>query len=222
MMSEFNSQNISQNSVQKYGKMKNDIHKFCSFKQIGESYPRQNTQDIFDCLENNSSVYSKYNSHQHKSYKYYKDSGDYTNYKSANKTQQYYLQMSKKIADQSHVECAKHSAILVYNNEIIGVGVNKYILSKFNSRHSHLYFTNNKEYKNKYKINSNFDSFTIHAEIDVFINVYQKIPKSILKTLPLSLYVVRSQDNCLSLSKPCDKCQKFLKQFKNLKIFFSM
>lgn len=156
-----------------------------------------------------------------KHYKYYKND-DVCNLKDANKKNQYYLQICKKFAEQSNVECAKHSALLIYDDQILSVGVNRYILSKFNSRHSHLYFTNNREYKNKYKINSNFDAFTIHAEIDVFIKAYTKIPKSILKQLDLTLYVVRSQNHCLTLSKPCDKCQKFLKQFKYLKIYFSL
>jgi deoxycytidylate deaminase len=139
-----------------------------------------------------------------------------------NKTHQYYLEISKNIASKSNVECAKHSAILVYNDKIISVGINKYILSKFNSWHSNLYFRNNLEYKKKFKINRNFDAFTIHAEIDVFKNVYSKYPKNILIHMDLVLYVVRFQNNCgLGLSKPCEKCQKFLKQFKNLKIYFS-
>jgi deoxycytidylate deaminase len=156
-----------------------------------------------------------------RNYKYYKNEYD-SDFKDPNKKNQYYLQICKKFAEQSNVECAKHSALLIYDEQILSVGVNRYILSKFNSRHSHLYFTNNREYKNKYKINSNFDAFTIHAEIDVFIKAYTKIPKNILKQLPLTLYVVRSQNHCLTLSKPCDKCQKFLKQFKYLKIYFSI
>lgn len=142
--------------------------------------------------------------------------------KEANKREQYYLEISKNIASKSNVECAKHSALLIFNDKIISIGVNKYILSKFNSWHSNLYFRNNQEYKKKYKINKNFDSFTIHAEVDVFKNVYNKYPKNLLKKMDLVLYVVRFQNNSdLGFSKPCEKCQRFLKQFKNLKIYFS-
>jgi deoxycytidylate deaminase len=169
--------------------------------------------------QNSSSFFAE--KYARKRFKYYKEE-NCSPYKDANKTHQYYLQISKHFADRSSVECAKHSAVLVCDNQILSVGINRYILSKFNSTHSNLYFTNNREYKNKYKINTNFDAFTIHAEIDVFIKAYAKIPKCVLKTMPLVLYVVRSQNDCLTLSKPCDKCQNFLKQFRNLKIYFSL
>lgn len=156
-----------------------------------------------------------------KKFKYYNEE-NYAPHRDANKKHHYYLQVSKHFADQSSVECAKHSALLVHDNQIIAIGINRYILSKFNSANSHLYFKNNIEYKSKYKVNKHFDAFTIHAEIDVFVKAYSRIPKHILKNMPLSLYVVRSQNNDLTLSKPCDRCQKFLKQFKNLKIYFSL
>jgi deoxycytidylate deaminase len=133
------------------------------------------------------------------------------------KKNDWFVQKSITYAERSNVQCAKHAALLVYQGNIISVGINRYKIHL----NSNEVYNNYHEYIKKKNLNLNFPHFTIHAEVDAFIKIYKIYPKKILKKMNLSLYVVRLQNKCLALSLPCPTCQKFLKQFPNLKIYYS-
>lgn len=133
------------------------------------------------------------------------------------KKNDWFVEKSVTYAERSNVQCAKHAALLVHQGNIISVGINRYKIHL----NSNEVYNNYHHYIKKKNLNLNFPHFTIHAEVDAFINIYKVYPKKILKKMNLSLYVVRLQNKNLALSLPCPTCQKFLKQFPNLKIYYS-
>lgn len=88
----------------------------------------------------------------------------------------------------------KHGAVLVHNNKIISKGYN----------HS-----NGKDMPHH--------MWSIHAEMDAVLssNVCVKLQDYV------KLYVVRITPTGLAESKPCAKCQKFMKRFNVSRVFYS-
>jgi deoxycytidylate deaminase len=104
-----------------------------------------------------------------------------------NKKQQLFLDKAAEIAKYSTMQ-QKHGAVVVHKNKIIAYGFN--------------YMTH---YLN--------DNNSIHAEVAAISQVFKN--KTILEDC--DIYVVRiapaRYNNCLKLSKPCDKCTKFIKKY---------
>jgi deoxycytidylate deaminase len=109
------------------------------------------------------------------------------NDKDINKKHQIFLDKAAEIAKFSTMQ-QKHGAVVVYKNKIIAYGFN--------------YMTH---YLN--------DNNSIHAEVAAISQVFKN--KTILEEC--DIYVVRIAtarfNNCLKLSKPCEKCTKFIKKY---------
>ena len=101
--------------------------------------------------------------------------------------QQLFLDKAAEIAKYSTMQ-QKHGAVVVYKNKIIACGFN-YM--------SHCLNDNN----------------SIHAEVAAITQLFKN--KTILEEC--DIYVVRIApprfNNCLKLSKPCEKCTKFIKKY---------
>ena len=100
-----------------------------------------------------------------------------------------YLEKLSKNSDITH----KHAAALIYNNDIISTGINKYVS-----------YNNLKQ--------------TIHAEINATINI-KKIKKH--NKISLDLIVIRSKNNILKNSRPCNNCIDRLVKLKIRKVYYS-
>ena len=111
----------------------------------------------------------------------------FNNNKDINKKQQIFLDKAAEIAKYSTMQ-QKHGAVVVYKNKIIAYGFN--------------YMTH---YLN--------DNNSIHAEVAAISQVFKN--KTILENC--DVYVVRIAparfNNCLKLSKPCEKCTKFINKY---------
>ena len=137
------------------------------------------------------------------------------------KKQRQFLEEATTCARLSPVECAKHGAVVVRGGRVLTVGMNRYDASKYRSKDSKMYFTNNQLYLRTHDVNLQFHTFTIHAEIDALVRLYRQHPKNVVKKMDLQMYVVRYQSAGLGYSLPCKHCQKFLKQFPFLTVFYS-
>ncbi len=104
-----------------------------------------------------------------------------------NKKHQLFLDIAAQTAKFSTMQ-QKHGAVVVYKNKVIACGFN--------------YMTH---YLN--------DNNSIHAEVAAISQVFKN--KTILEEC--DIYVVRIAtarfNNCLKLSKPCDKCTKFINKY---------
>ena len=104
-----------------------------------------------------------------------------------NKRHQIFLDKAAEIAKYSTMQ-QKHGAVVVYKNKIIGYGFN-------------------------YMVNHLNDNNSIHAEVAAISQVFKN--KTILGEC--DIYVVRIGpprfNNCLKLSKPCEKCSKFINKY---------
>lgn len=104
-----------------------------------------------------------------------------------NKRHQIFLDKAAEIAKYSTMQ-QKHGAVVVYKNKIIGYGFN-------------------------YMVNHLNDNNSIHAEVAAISQVFKN--KTILGEC--DIYVVRIGpprfNNCLKLSKPCEKCTKFINKY---------
>ena len=115
--------------------------------------------------------------------------------KDINKKHQIFLDKAAEIAKYSTMQ-QKHGAVIVYKNKIIAGGFN--------------YMTH---YLN--------DNNSIHAEVAAISQVFKN--KMILEEC--EIYVVRIAsskfNNCLKLSKPCEKCSKFINKYNLKKAYYS-
>jgi deoxycytidylate deaminase len=107
--------------------------------------------------------------------------------KDINKRHQIFLDKAAEIAKYSTMQ-QKHGAVVVYKNKIVGYGFN-------------------------YMVNHLNDNNSIHAEVAAISQVFKN--KTILGEC--DIYVVRIGpprfNNCLKLSKPCEKCTKFINKY---------
>jgi deoxycytidylate deaminase len=104
-----------------------------------------------------------------------------------NKKHQLFLDIAAETAKFSTMQ-QKHGAVVVHKNKVIACGFN-YITHFLN------------------------DNNSIHAEVAAISQVFKN--KMILEEC--DIYVVRIAtarfNNCLKLSKPCDKCTKFINKY---------
>jgi deoxycytidylate deaminase len=139
----------------------------------------------------------------------------------SSKRQRQFVEKAVNCARMSPVECAKHGAVVVNGKRILTAGMNRYDASKYKSNDSKLYFTDNVKYLQAHRNNKKVRSFTIHAEVDALVRLYRTYPKRVLIKMQLQMYVVRYQGSHLGYSHPCKHCQRFLKQFTRLTVFYS-
>lgn len=139
----------------------------------------------------------------------------------SSKRQRGFVETATDCARRSSVECSKHGAVLVNKSRVLAVGMNRYDTSKYRSKDSKMYFTDNQRYVERHHMNIHFRAFTIHAEVDALVRLLRTHPKNVVKKMDLQMYVVRYQGNRLGDSHPCKQCQRFLKQFTGLKVFYS-
>jgi deoxycytidylate deaminase len=103
------------------------------------------------------------------------------------KKHQLFLDKAAEIAKYSTMQ-QKHGAVVVHKNKIVGCGFN-YMVDHLN------------------------DNNSIHAEVAAISQVFKN--KMILEEC--DIYVVRIgpaiYNNCLKLSKPCEKCAKFIRKY---------
>jgi deoxycytidylate deaminase len=133
----------------------------------------------------------------------------------------FYIDTARKHAQRSQVECSKHCAVVVLNSKIVSVGINRYDVSRYQSKDSKMYFRDYKNYISNHHMNPHYHSFTVHAEVDAVVKMLKTWPKELLAKMPLKMYVIRVQNGSLSYSYPCLKCQNFLRQFAQMTIYFS-
>ena len=107
--------------------------------------------------------------------------------KEINKKQQQFFDKAAEVAKYSTMQ-QKHGAVVIYKNKVIACGFN-YMVSHLN------------------------DNNSIHAEVAAISQVFKN--KNILSEC--DIYVVRiapmRYNNCLKMSKPCEKCTKFIKKY---------
>lgn len=115
--------------------------------------------------------------------------------KDITKKHQVYLDKAIEVAKYSTMQ-QKHGAVIVYKNKIIACGFN-HITNSLN------------------------DNFSIHAEVDVISKLFKQ--KQILDEC--DIYVVRIAtnrfNNCLKMSKPCEKCTNFINKYNIRRIYYS-
>lgn len=99
-----------------------------------------------------------------------------------------------KNAEKSCVN-QKHSAALLKNGKIIGVGYNKYCSFAKKS--------------------------TIHAEIDVLMNMKRKYKKYQMSNLDIIIIRISPKDSLLKNSRPCDHCIDSLRKFHIKRVYYS-
>ena len=111
------------------------------------------------------------------------------------KKQQIYIDKAAEIAKYSTMQ-QKHGAVIVHKNKIVGCGFN-YMNNHLNDNHS------------------------IHAEVAAICQVFKN--KEILEEC--DIYVVRIAsakfDNCLKMSKPCEKCTSFINKYNIRRTYYS-
>jgi deoxycytidylate deaminase len=107
--------------------------------------------------------------------------------KEIRKKQQQFFDKAAEVAKYSTMQ-QKHGAVVIYKNKVIACGFN-YMVSHLN------------------------DNNSIHAEVAAISQVFKN--KNILSEC--DIYVVRIApmiyNNCLKMSKPCEKCTKFIKKY---------
>ena len=112
-----------------------------------------------------------------------------------NKKHQIFLDKAAELAKCSTMQ-QKHGAVVVYKNKIIGCGFN-------------------------YMANYLNDNNSIHAEVAAISKVFKN--KNLLEDC--DIYVVRIAtsrfNNCLKLSKPCEKCTKFIEKYNIRRAYYS-
>jgi deoxycytidylate deaminase len=107
--------------------------------------------------------------------------------KEISKKHQIFIDKAAELAKYSTMQ-QKHGAVVVHKNKIVGCGFN-------------------------YMVNYLNDNNSIHAEVAAISKVFKN--KNILEDC--DIYVVRIGparfNNCLKLSKPCEKCTNFIKKY---------
>ena len=110
--------------------------------------------------------------------------------KEISKKHQIFIDKAAELAKYSTMQ-QKHGAVVVHKNKIVGCGFN-------------------------YMVNYLNDNNSIHAEVAAISKVFKN--KNILEDC--DIYVVRIGparfNNCLKLSKPCEKCTNFIKKYNTL------
>ena len=112
-----------------------------------------------------------------------------------NKKHQLFLDIAAQTAKFSTMQ-QKHGAVVVYKNKVIACGFN--------------YMTH---YLN--------DNNSIHAEVAAISQLLKS--RNILNECDIYVVRIASQkfNNCLKMSKPCEKCTKFINKYNIRKIFYS-
>lgn len=100
-----------------------------------------------------------------------------------------------KIAEKSCVN-QKHSAAIIKNGEVINIGYNKYC-SSFAKKS------------------------TIHAEMDVLMNLKKKYKKHLLTNIDIVIIRISSKGSILKNSRPCNQCLNILKKFNIRRVYYS-
>jgi deoxycytidylate deaminase len=112
-----------------------------------------------------------------------------------NKKHQLFLDIAAETAKFSTMQ-QKHGAVVVHKNKVIACGFN-------------------------YTTHFLNDNNSIHAEVAAITQVLKN--KNILNEC--DIYVVRIApqrfNNCLKMSKPCDKCTRFIKKYNIRKTYYS-
>lgn len=111
------------------------------------------------------------------------------------KKHQIYLDKAAEVAKYSTMQ-QKHGAVVVYKNKIIAYGFN-HITNSLN------------------------DNYSIHAEVAAISQLLKQ--KKILDEC--DIYVVRIAssrfNNCLKMSKPCEKCTNFINKYNIRRTYYS-
>lgn len=119
-----------------------------------------------------------------------------------------HLDLLEKIAiDVCPVANSRHSAALVYKNQIISIGVNRSKTHPFQKRFQ----------KNK-------DAIYLHAEVDAIKNALRNIDLDILSKCTLYCCRVKHDDNnklVWGISKPCKGCMEAISTFNISKVYFT-
>lgn len=114
-----------------------------------------------------------------------------------------YIDFAAKLAeDVSPVANARVAAIIVFRNEIVGIGTCQYKTHPFQSK-----FRPNEQ--------ANF----WHAETNAIYNALKRIrPDDLQKS---TLYIARVKRSGWGLAKPCTGCQHAIDHFKIGKVFYT-
>lgn len=126
------------------------------------------------------------------------------------KNQRKYLKLLEKIA-MANEPCgrARLAAILVYGNEVIGVGYNQYKTHPFQKKYA-----------------KHEEALFLHAETSCIINARKLysddiISKSTMYILRLKKPYVGSEELIWGMAKPCCGCQRALHAFNIKKIYYT-
>lgn len=121
-----------------------------------------------------------------------------------------HFKLLEKIAMANEpVSRARLAAILVYRNEVLGVGYNKHKTHPFQKRFA------------KHEL-----AISLHAEIDALINARKMYSDDIIAKS--TMYVLRikrpdedSKDFIRGMAKPCKGCQRALTVFNIRKVYYT-
>ena len=114
-----------------------------------------------------------------------------------------YIELATKLAeDVSPVANARLAAIIVFRNEIVGIGTCKYKTHPFQSK-----FRNHEQ--------ANY----WHAETNAIFNALKRItPEDLSKS---KLYISRVKQTGWGLAKPCNGCQHAIDHFHIGEVFYT-
>lgn len=112
------------------------------------------------------------------------------------KNHQKYVEIALKIAQANDNFRIKHSAIIVYRNRIVGVGINSMKSDPLQARYS-----------------KNCHAIWIHAEIAAIKNALKVVTVDQLRKA--TIYIARYREDFATqgLSKPCIGCQRAIVAF---------
>lgn len=97
-------------------------------------------------------------------------------------------------ADMSEFKKNRHAAAIYIGNRLISIGVNQL-----------------KSHPLQAKFGHNEEAIFLHAEIDAIRNALKRVNSLALQRA--TLYVARSKNGRMRLSKPCSGCQKAIIHF---------
>lgn len=115
-----------------------------------------------------------------------------------------YFRILQTIAeDVEPVRRFRHTSLVVYRNDIVGVGYNQL-----------------KTHPLQKQFGKNSESIFLHAEIDAIRNALRRV--SVEELTRCDLYVIRvDKNNLLGNSKPCEGCQRAIIHFNLRNVYHS-
>lgn len=104
--------------------------------------------------------------------------------------------------DTSLFQKNRHAAAIYIGNKLISVGVNQL-----------------KSHPLQAQFGINSDAIFLHAEIDAIKNALKRV--SLTELQKATLYVVRTKNGTMKMSKPCGGCQRAIIHFGIKNVFWS-